>query len=143
MNALNNVPRLLTYSLLAVLIFQGLSGLAGGFGLVGDPSGAALGMPLEWLDGSPFSTYLVPGLILLVVLGIGPLIVAFMVVRAKTGAGWASVATGIALLVWIGVEVAIIGYQPFPPQVPFQILYGAVGAIILALGLRYRSRLSA
>lgn len=135
----DSASRPLTYGLVGLLLFQGLSGLAGGYGLVADPSGAALGLPLEWLAGSPFSTYLIPGLILLLVLGVGPLIGAYLVAFRKPGGGAAAVAIGASLVIWIGVQIAIVGYQPFPPQLPFQVLYGLVGAIILALGVRVRT----
>lgn len=64
------------WTLAAGLVFQGLSGLYGGGALVWDPSGALLQMPLDLLEGSPFTTYRIPGLILFAVLGIGPLVVA-------------------------------------------------------------------
>jgi hypothetical protein len=44
-------------------------GVGGGFGLVIDPSSEPLGIPLAWLDGSPFADYLVPGIVSLTVLG--------------------------------------------------------------------------
>lgn len=62
--------------LIAGLVFQGLSGLYGGGALVRDPTGVLLQMPPSLLEGSPFVTYCIPGLILFTVLGIGPLIVA-------------------------------------------------------------------
>ena len=52
------------YVLLAAVLFQGLSGLVGGFGLIMDPTGSNLSIPVEWLDGSPFASYFIPGLIL-------------------------------------------------------------------------------
>jgi hypothetical protein len=119
--------------LLTLLIFQGLSGLAGGFGLVADPSGAAVGIPLHWLGGSPFPDYRIPGAILFAVLGLGPLAVAWAVLRRASWARTASVLVGAALLVWIAVEILVIGYQPTPP---LQLVYGLVGATITAAALR-------
>ena len=49
-------------ALLFLLLFQGVSGMAGGVGLVADASGSTLGIPLEWLKGSPFPDYLIPGM---------------------------------------------------------------------------------
>jgi hypothetical protein len=59
------------------LVVQGLSGLYGGGALVMDPTGSRLQLPLSLLDDAPFSDYLVPGLLLLTVLRLGPLVVAF------------------------------------------------------------------
>jgi len=73
--------------LLFLLLFLGMSALVGGSGLVADPSGAAIGLPLDLLRGSPFGDYLVPGLVLLIVLGAGPLLaaIAAMIVSDPVG----------------------------------------------------------
>ena len=122
-----------TIALAAALLFQGLSGLVGGIGLVADPSGALFQFPASWLDGSPFRDYLIPGLILLVVLGAGPLIALVAVWRKLPWARRAAQLVGVALIVWIAVEVVVIGYQPEPP---LQLIYEGVGLLILLLALK-------
>ena len=62
--------------LLILLLVQGLGGIGGGLSLVLKPDGSVMGMPVSHLDGSPFSDYLIPGLILLLVLGVLPLVAA-------------------------------------------------------------------
>ena len=118
------------YLLVLALALQGLSGLAGGYGLVADPSGEALGIPFEWIEGSPFADYLIPGLVLLSVLGVGPVLAAGGVWKRTPWARAASLLVGVTLLVWIAVEIAVIGYQPRPP---LQLVYGLLGLAILAL----------
>jgi len=118
------------YILMTLLLFQGLSGLLGGYMLVTDPTGASLGIPLEWLEGSPFGSYLVPGLILLIVLGIFPLAVLNGVRRSRGWSRYGVLAVGGGLVIWLIVEVAVIGYHAEPP---FQAIYGAVGLALLAL----------
>lgn len=118
------------YTLMAVLIFQGLSGLGGGLVLVIDPTGGAIGIPLEWLGGSPFRDFLIPGLVLLTFLGVGPLFVVVGLWRRHPWSWPASLAIGAMLLAWLAVEILIVGYQPEPP---LQLLYGIVGMLILAL----------
>mgnify|MGYP006295956677 CR=1 FL=1 len=124
------------YLLLVALIFQGVSGLTGGVGLVADPSGAALGIPVEWLGGSPFDDYLIPGVILFVVLGVFPLVAAFGLWQRRRWSRRAALLGGIALTIWIGVEILIIGYQPTPP---LQLIYGLLGVIILGLVMLMRT----
>lgn len=114
--------------LVILMIFQGLSGILGGMGLILDPTGKSLQIPLEWLEGSPFRDYLIPGWILLLVLGILPLIVAAGLLRRQALSWSAALMVGIALLIWIAVEVIIIGYHPDPP---LQFIYGTVGLLIL------------
>ena len=120
-------------ALLVLLTFLGLSGVAGGVGLVGAPTGAGLGIPLEWLHGSPFANYFAPGLVLLIALGVLPLfVVAGLWLRAKWSRP-AAASIGAMVLIWLVFEVAIIGYQPQPP---FQLVFALVGIAVLTLSLR-------
>jgi peptidoglycan/LPS O-acetylase OafA/YrhL len=125
-------PTGLIHILIGALAFQGVSGVGGGVGLVVDPSGEALGIPAGWLEGSPFPDYLVPGIVLFTALGVAPLVACYGVWKRRRWARAAAVLVGLALLVWIAVEIAVIGYQPQPP---LQLVYGFVGASILALAL--------
>lgn len=90
----------------ALLGFGALNAFGGGwYGLAG-----AEGVPTAWLDGSPFSTYVVPSLILLVVVG-GAFAAAAALVLAgsRRGRTAALLAAGV-VLGWIAVQVAIIGH---------------------------------
>ena len=69
-------------------------------------------------------------IILLVILGIGPLVVAVLLRRRHPGARSASLAVGIALVIWITVEILVIGYHRHPP---LQAIYGSLGVMILVL----------
>jgi hypothetical protein len=119
--------------LVGVLLFQGLSGVFGGLALLLDPSGAAIGIPLDWLEGSAFRDYFIPGFVLLTVLGVVPLIVARRLWKGCPRSSLAALAVGFALLVWIGVEIAVVGYEAEPP---LQLIYGLLGAMIVALAVR-------
>ena len=125
-------PPLSVYLLGAALLLQGISGLAGGIGLVGDPTGRSLGIPLEWLSGSPFDSYLIPGVVLLVALGVFPLVVTYGVWNRRPWSWSAALLVGLMLLVWIAVEILVIGYQPAPP---LQLVYGLLGLLITILVL--------
>ncbi len=118
------------FILLALIFFQGISGLYGGGALVLDPTGGTMKMPLNLLDGSPFNTYLIPGLILFVVLGMFPIIVLFGLLRRNVWAWRGALLVSVALIIWIGVEIAMIGYHADPP---LQLIYGLVGVVLLVL----------
>jgi hypothetical protein len=122
--------------LLFLLVFQGLSGCLGGARLVADPSGASINLPVELLEGSAFSNYLVPGLVLLVVLGIGPWVAAYGVWRRRPW-GWASsFFVGAALIIWLTIQIRIIGYHSDPPlQLAYALLACAI-AVLAVLGGR-------
>ena len=119
-----------TRVLVVLLAIQGLSGLVGGFGLIADPSGGAVRLPAEWLRGSPFEDYLVPGLILFTALGVAPLVVARGVWRASPWSRVGALLVGLALLVWIGVQILVVGYRAEPP---LQAAYGLLGVLITVL----------
>ena len=117
---------------MAGLLFQGLSGLGGGAALLLDPSGALLQMPLDLLAGSPFRTYRIPGLILFTVLGIGPLVVMVALWQRRAWAWTGALGISGALIIWIGVEIAMVGYHADPP---LQLIYGSLGVVLLILTL--------
>ena len=58
----------------AIQAFIGLGALGGGFMLVRDPSGSALELPMSLLEGSPFPDFLIPGMFLFAVNGVGSMI---------------------------------------------------------------------
>ena len=120
------------YLLVAALLFQGASAIAGGIGLVSDPSGGKLQLPANLLQGSPFDDYLVPGLILLIGLGLFPLFVVYGLWRRRAWSWYAALGVGLALIIWIVVETLIIGYISQPP---LQLIYATLGAVILVLTL--------
>jgi len=120
------------YLLLILVLFQGLSGIAGGIGLILDPTGASMNIPLRWLQGSPFQTYMIPGIVLFTVLGLFPLACFIGLLKRSRLAWFGSLLIAVALLIWIFVEILIIGYQTQPP---LQAIYGAVGVLLLLLVL--------
>ncbi len=95
--------------LLEILLSVGA--LGGGLVLVIAPRGEIMPPPLSALAGSPFDTYLVPGLILFGVLGLGPLAAAGLAWVRHPLAPTAAFVVGAGLLIWVAVEVAIIGYS--------------------------------
>jgi hypothetical protein len=115
-------------------VFLGLGALGGGLVLVVAPRGEIMPLPVSALAGSPFDTYLVPGLILFSVLGLGPLVAARLAWSRNPLAPFAAVATGIALLIWVAVEIAIIGYSNEPP---LQAFYFVLAVVITLVALAW------
>ena len=90
-------------------------------------------LPLSALAGSPFETYLGPGLIFFTVLGLGPLVAARLAWERHPLAPIAAFVVGVALLVWVAVEIAIIGYSNEPPLQAIYLVLG-VAITVVALG---------
>lgn len=102
--------------------------------------GEIIPLPLSALSGSPFDTYFLPGLILFGVLGLGALAAVLLALLRHPVAPFAAFVVGAALLIWLAVEIAIVGYTNDPPLQPFYLLLGAaitlVGSAWLAEGRR-------
>ena len=86
-------------------LFIGLGAVGGGLVLILDPSDSILGIPLEELKRTPFSTYLVPGIVLLVVNGFGSLMGAAASFTRHRNAGKTAMALGVFLAAWIMLQV--------------------------------------
>ncbi len=112
---------------------QAAGAIGGGVGLVQDPV-KNIGMPLSLLDGTPFKDYLIPGLILLIVVGLFSLLVFVGLLLKWKAAWWLSLASGGGLIIWIAAEVALLGYLP-GAGIGLQIVFGLIGVAIVALTL--------
>ena len=129
--------RWLARAALALDILLSVGALGGGAALMIGSRGEILPLPLSALRGSPFDTYFVPGLILFSILGLGPLAAARLVWLRHPLAPLATCLVGIALLVWLAVEIAMIGYSDKPPLQPCYLL---LGVAITVVGLTWLAR---
>jgi hypothetical protein len=118
---------------IALEIFVGLGALFGGGALLLAPDGHLLGMPTTLLAGSPFSSYLVPGMILFTVIGLGPLVAAALTLRRHEFAPIAAIAVGLALIGWISVEMVVLAGLASLAWV----LYLVLGVSIAAIGVTW------
>jgi hypothetical protein len=92
----------------ALEIFLGLGALFGGGQFIVAPDGHLLGMTTATLAGSPFQSYLVPGIMLFICIGVGPLLAAALTLRRHPSAPLAGLAVGLVLVGWIAVEMVFL-----------------------------------
>ena len=109
-----------------------LDGLLGGTAVLG---GAALlfgwlGIPLELLAGSPFMSYTVPALALIVLVGGSGVLATVLLLRRSATALAVSGVAGLIIVVFEMVELRVIGFSWLLA------LYVVLGLAILALTLR-------
>ncbi|WP_433745965.1 hypothetical protein [Paenibacillus amylolyticus] len=97
----------------------GIGAIVGGSILIIDPTGSMVNLPESLLQNSPFASFLFPGIILLLVLGVMPAMISIALIRYthwKLGERlnlypdryWAwtfSLYTGFALIIWIMAQV--------------------------------------
>ena len=136
-------PKLLLV-LIFLVFFQAISGLVGGFGLTFSPSGKSIQMPLSMLENTPFKNFLIPGLFLLIFLGIFPTLLGYAMVKEPNW-NWASkfnvykkyhfiwtysLYLGLMLILWINIQMYMIGGGNI-----LQFIYGMLGTLILIVAL--------
>jgi hypothetical protein len=111
-------------------VFLCVGALGGGIALMAGPHGEIIPLPVRALAGSPFADYFAPGAILFAILGLGPLGAALLAWRRHRAAPFLAFAVGGALLIWLLVEIAIVGYSNNPPLQPFYLGLGIVIALV-------------
>jgi len=117
----------------AIQAFIGLGALGGGFMLVRDPSGSALELPISLLEGSPFPDFLIPGIFLLAVNGVGSMIGAGLSFTRRQYAQEIAIVLGAILVAWIVIQVVIISSFHW-----LHVLYFILGVVELGIGLYIR-----
>ena len=112
----------------------GLGAIGGGIALLIGAMGQWL--PVAFLQGTPFSDYIIPGLLLTIVVGGGMLLAAATQFIQREWAVLLSVAMGLILIGWEIVEVAIIdryAQAVVPSTVVQQVLFSVLGLVIIGL----------
>jgi hypothetical protein len=134
----------------AVLAFLGFFS---GISFLTDPSGGSHGMDTSILEHTPVGDFTLVGLFFVLAYGILPVLAIYGLwklprwhwtdpINRWTGQNWAwtaTAATGVILIVWIAVEVALIGSPPGFPRF-LQVMMTLAGIVILALAMLPRVR---
>ncbi|QHV98694.1 hypothetical protein [Spirosoma endbachense] len=108
--------------LLILLGFLGLGAIGGGGVLLVSPSGNLIGMPLSILNKSPFTSFLIPGILLFAVIGVAPCLLVVALLKkpecrfAKrlnffTDMHWSwtfSIYVAFSLIIWIQAEMVFL-----------------------------------
>jgi len=131
--------------LIVLLFFIGIGALISGAMLFAAPDGHLMKWSTDDLAGTPFSNYLIPGIILFLFVGAFPLFVAYGLLKQPSWSwpnminpmkkmhwAWtASWAAGVIMLIWITVETALLGYLSFLQ--PVIAVYGIVIIVLTML----------
>jgi hypothetical protein len=108
--------------LIFLLALLGLGALGGGGVLIISPTGELIGMPLSMLAPSPFHSFLIPGILLFVILGIFPLLLILALISRRPSPiaerinffgdmswQWSfCIYLAFALIIWIQLEMVLL-----------------------------------
>ena len=120
---------------IALEAFTAIGAVPVGLQLITDPTGASVGFPPGWIEATPFGSYLVPGLYLLLMNGVGMLVLAALTVLRHWTAPWLTGVLGMGLVVWIGVQLVVM------PEVSFlQAVFGIIGVLLVAFSVAWLRR---
>lgn len=117
-------------ALIALEILLAIGAYGGGVGLILSRWYPDAFLSVDELAGTPFATWLIPGVLLVLLNGVLPTVVAVGAMMEKGWARWGHPIVGLVLTAWIVVQVAMIGYGHM-----LQAIYLGWGVVMLVLGL--------
>ena len=118
---------------IALLFFLAASAIIGSLPMLAHPHGSPWSMPQSMLRYSPFPSYLIPGIVLLVANGLLALWALSLALAQVRRCGLWTALQGCVLLGWLVVECIMIRLVAWPHY-----LYGAVALGLIAAGLLLR-----
>ena len=132
------------WMLILLQVLLGLGALAGGGAFLLAPDGHLIQMPLSNLKDTPFSDFLIPGVLLFTFVGIYPVAVAYGLWRRPgwrwpdilnpfKGNHWSwagSLAAGMIVIIWITVQMLLLRSVAF-----LHVLYFGWGVLLLLITL--------
>lgn len=121
---------------ISLLLFTGINALIAGSMFIVDPSGSKIGMTTDYLRTSPFTDFLIPGIILLVVNGLFNVFAALAVTRNNPMSPILVILQGLMLSGWIIIQIILV--QDFN-LLHFVMLLIGIGLIFLGAFQRLTS----
>lgn len=114
---------------LALLLINGATATYGGISLMAYPDGSGLGLPLYLLGSTLFSSYFIPGLLLLLTNGLPSLYIGWLLISSKSNSYWLIKVQGLLLVSYIGIQVIMIDVV-----LPLHFICGGAGLLMIILG---------
>lgn len=110
--------------------FIALGAIPAGFLMIINPDGTKLGMTTDFLANTPFYDFLIPGIFLFIVNGLFNLGAAILSFKKHKYSGVSGLMLGIALVLWIVIQVYFIQLSSF-----LQPLFFFIGVIEIIISL--------
>ncbi|MBT2654526.1 hypothetical protein J7E81_04610 [Bacillus sp. ISL-18] len=110
-------------------LLVGIGAVVSGIILILDPDGSNLSLSVAILKDSPFEDFLIPGITLLIINGIGSILGSFFSFKRRLFAGQITMILGTAMVIWISAQVYWINWISW-----LQPVYLIVGIFEIILG---------
>ena len=118
------------YSIIILLLFNGIGALYGGTNFILHPNGDSMGMSVNWLTHTPFKDYLVPGIVLVIVNGLFSILILFAFLFKYKSSSLLVILQGLILFTWIFIQVFLLRTVHF-----LHIALAATGLALIILGM--------
>jgi hypothetical protein len=115
--------------------FVALTALVCGGMMLAEPDGSTLGLASSLLTGTPFKSFLIPGLVLMVAVGFSNLTGVFTLMHRHRRSFIFSMTAGLLINGWIIVQAVFFGISHW-----LQFLYLLIGAFITLISLQLRGK---
>lgn len=123
------MKKFLRITTLVLLIFTALNASVAGVLFIIDPSGQMMGMTVAYIKDSPFATFLIPGIVLLLVNGVLNFMVSFFLIGNRPFYAVMVIIQGVLLSGWIVVQVILVDDIS-----PLHIIMFSIGVVLTLSG---------
>jgi len=107
------VSRKRRWALEVILGILGVQAFYGGVQLIRD----AFAFPVDWLDPLPFDSWVIPGFLLMLLIGVPSFALLGMHVAENAAADRLTIAFGLGVMAWIVVQVFFVPFNFLQPLV--------------------------
>lgn len=112
-------------------LFICIGAVPAAIGFIVKPDGSSLGMSVSLLKESPFEDFLIPGIVLLFLIGFGSIFGSFLSFKQHRFSGKLTIILGFVLIIWISAQVYWIGSVSW-----LQPVFFVIGVIEIFLGYK-------
>ena len=121
--------------LFILLSFISVTAILSGLMMIGYPDGSALNLSPGLLEGTPFKNYMVPGILLVILVGIINLLAVFYNMKRDPKRYTWALAGGIMICVWIITQMILIRSFQW-----LHIVYLAMGVVVILISFQLKGK---
>ena len=120
---------------ISLTAFTGINAIIAGLLFMIDPSGNKIGLTTNYLQTSPFKNYLIPGIILFTLIGLGCAVCMYLlIIKNRYASEWLQY-EGVILTGWILVQMMMVRDVN-----PLHLIMGSIGISLFMIGRKNISR---